>query len=107
MATPIRVPTADKTLLPKDNPQPESIESVAAILIRCKTSLIQDWLVRTKKTPALCHPHLSNEERTGHLPRLIDDLAARLARPKVPDRDSDPIASPAPIEHGRDRKSVV
>jgi hypothetical protein len=92
-------------MLAKDKSRPESMESVAAILTRCKTSLIEDWLVRSKEDPgALCHLHLSDEERTGHLPKLVDDLVARLARPKLPDKDSDAIASPAAIEHGKLRR---
>ena len=104
MATPIRATTAEKALMPKDKSQSASIESVAAILTRCKTSLIKDWLARTKKTPALAHLHLSDEERTGHLPRLVADLVARLATPKLPDKDSDAIASPAAVEHGKLRR---
>ena len=104
MATPIRAPTADKALLPKDTSQPESIETVAAILTQCKASLIEDWLIRTKKTPALCHLRLSDEERTGLLPKLVEDLIEGLGRPKLPDKDSDAIASPAAIEHGKLRR---
>jgi hypothetical protein len=88
-------------LLAVGKPQPGVVESVAAILIRCKISLIDDWLRRTKKTPQLNHLHLSDEERTGHLSRLVDDLVVRLNRPKLPDRDSDAIESPAAIEHGK------
>jgi hypothetical protein len=84
---------------------PSSKESVAAILTRCKTSLIEDWLVGTKKTPALNHLHLSDEERTGHLPKLVDDLVVRLDTAKLPDQDSDAIASPAAIEHGKLRRT--
>jgi hypothetical protein len=62
-------------------------------------------LTRTKKTPQLNHLHLSDEERTGHLPRLVDDLVVRLGRPKLPDRDSDAIASPAAIQHGKLRRT--
>jgi hypothetical protein len=104
MAAPIRVPIANTALLSNDKLQPTSIESVAAILTRCKTSLIEDWLVRTKKTPELNRLHLSDDERTGHLPKLIDDLVVRLDRPKLPDKDSDAIASPAAIEHGKLRR---
>ena len=91
-------------LVSNDISQPASIESVAAILTRCKTSLIEAWLIRTKKTPELNRLHLSDDERTGHLPKLIDDLVVRLDRPKVPDKDSDAIASPAAIEHGKLRR---
>src|ERR1039458_9793080 len=94
MAAPIRVPTANMALLSDDKSQPTSIESVAAILTRCKAALIEDWLVRTKKTPELNLLHLSVGERTRHLPKLVDDLVVRLARPKLPDKDSDAIASP-------------
>jgi hypothetical protein len=78
--------------------------SVSAVLEQCKTPLIADWLARTKKTPELNHLHLSDDDRTGHLPKLVDDLVARLGRPKLPDRDSDTIASPAAIEHGKLRR---
>jgi len=78
---------------------------VAAILTRCKAPLIQNWLLRTMKTPQLNHLHLSDEERTGHLPNLIDDLIIRLGTPKSSDKDSDGVASPAAIEHGRLRRT--
>ena len=61
-------------------------------------------MTRTKKTPQLNHLHLSDDERTGYLPKLIDDLVVRLGRPKLPDKDSDAIASPAAIEHGKLRR---
>jgi hypothetical protein len=104
LAAPIRVPTAEARL-PKDKSQPASIESVAAILTRCKTSLIGDWLARAKKTRALNHLDLSDKERTGHLPKLVDDLVARLSTAKVPGKDSDAVTSPAAIEHGKLRKT--
>jgi hypothetical protein len=104
MAAPRTVPIANRALLADDIPQPAGWESVAAILTRCKTSLIKDWLVRTKKTPELCDLHLSDDQRTGHLPKLIDDLVLRLDRPKLPDKDGDAIASPAAIEHGKLRR---
>jgi len=104
MAAPIRVPIAQTAPGSHQKSQSTSKESVAAILKRCKTPLIEDWLVRTKKTPALCNLHLNDEERTGHLSKLIDDLVVRLDTPKLPDKDSDAIASPAAIEHGRLRR---
>ena len=99
MAHPIANTTA-----PADPKQSATLESVSAILTRCKTSLIEAWLVRTKKTPALNHLHLSDGERTGHLPQLIDDLVKRLDRPKLPDKDSDAIPSPAAVKHGKLRR---
>jgi len=64
-------------------------------LLLQQTSLIADWLTRTKKTPELNHLHLSDDERTGNLPKLLEDLIERLGRPKLPDKDGDAIASPA------------
>jgi hypothetical protein len=104
MAVPITVPIAHTTRLADGKPQPAGSESVAAILTRCKAPLIQNWLARTKKTPQLNHLHLSDDERTGHLPRLVDDLVVRLGTTKSSDKDSDAIASPAAIEHGQLRR---
>ena len=99
------MPIPHKDVPARDKSQPASKESVAAVLTRCKTSLIGDWLVRTKQTPALGHLDLDDEARTGHLPKLVDDLVARLGRSKLSDQDSDAIASPAAIEHGRLRRT--
>jgi hypothetical protein len=79
--------------------------SVATILAECRTSLIADWLARTKKTPELNHLRRSDEERTGHLPKLVEDLIEHLGRPKLPDKDGDAVASPAAIEHGKLRRT--
>ncbi|MGA7400816.1 MAG: hypothetical protein WBW38_12400 [Candidatus Sulfotelmatobacter sp.] len=105
MAAPLTVPIARKNPLTEDKSQPAGRQTVAAILTRCKTPLIQNWLVRAKNTPQLKHLHLSDQERTGHLPRLVDDLVVRLDRPKSSDKDSDAIASPAAIEHGLLRRT--
>lgn len=100
MAAPLTVPIAPTALRSHEKSQPTSKESVAAILKRCKSSLIADWLTRTKKTPELNHLHLSDDERTGHLPKLVDDLVKRLSIPKLPDNDSDASPSPAAVQHG-------
>ena len=105
MAAPRTIPIAETALPSHEGSQPTSKESVAAILKRCKDPLIADWLMRTKKTPQLNHLHLSDEERTGHLPKLIDDLVVRLGTPKLPDKDSDAVASPAAIKHGKLRRT--
>jgi hypothetical protein len=78
---------------------------VAAILTRSKTALIADWLTRTKSTPELNHLHLSDEQRTGHLPKLVDDIVVRLGQADMPSKDSDASASPAAVEHGDLRRT--
>jgi hypothetical protein len=105
MAVPLIVPIAQPALRFHETSQPTSKESVAAILKRCKAPLIQKWLALAKNIPQLNHLHLSEEVRTGHLPRLVDDLVARLVRPKSSDKDSDANASPTAIEHGKLRRN--
>ena len=107
MSTPITGPSARPPRPPTladGKSQLASTESVAAILTRCKTSLIEDWLVRTKHSPELNHLHLSDDERTGHLPKLVDDLVVRLGKTKSTDEDSDAIASLAAVAHGTLRR---
>ena len=105
MAVPLKVSIAHTALLEDDRSPPTSKESVAAILSRCKITLIADWLTRTKTTAELNHLHLSDEQRTGHLPKLIDDIVARLVTPKLPTQDSDATASRAAGEHGKLRRT--
>src|ERR1700730_16601741 len=101
MAVPLKVPIAHTALLKDDKSRLTSKESVAAILSRCKATLIADWLTRTKNTPELNHLHLSDEQRTGHLPRLVDDIVARLGDTKLATKDSDALDSPAAVAHGK------
>ena len=105
MAVPLKVPIAYTALLEDDKSQTTSKESVAAILSRCKVTLIADWLTRTKTTPELNHLHLSDEQRTGHLPKLLDDIVARLGTLTVPGKDSDAIDSGAAVSHGKLRRT--
>ena len=79
---------------------PPSKQSVADILKRCKTPLIADWLARTKRTSELNQLELSDKQRTGHLPKLVDDLVARLKKVRMPNQDSDAIPSAAAVAHG-------
>jgi hypothetical protein len=50
------------------------------------------------------HTCLHPRKGTPHLPKLVEDLIERLSRPQLPDKDSDAIASPAAIEHGKLRR---
>src|SRR5882724_5225605 len=83
-----------------DTSQPTKTQSVSAILKRCSTSLVADWLTLAKQCAELNHLHLSDEERTGHLPKLVEDLIVRLNKSERAPGDSHAIASPAAIAHG-------
>ena len=104
MAVPVIVPIAQTALRAHDQSQPTSTESVSQILERCKTSLIEDWLIRTKRSPELNHLHLSDDERTGHLPKLVNDVVVRLSKTKLPTKDSDAVVSFSAIAHGKLRR---
>ncbi len=53
-------------------------ERVAVILERDASSIIQNWMSRVGSNRELAALTLSFEERTGHLPLLLDDLIRRL-----------------------------
>ena len=55
-----------------------TIESVADILERELHPLIEAWLARVEKESDLTSIPLNHDERTGHLPHLIDDVIKRL-----------------------------
>jgi hypothetical protein len=103
MVPQLRISIAPKAPFTEERSQPAGRESVAVILTRCKAALIQNWLRRTKATPQLNHLHLSDEQRTGHLPRLVDDLVARLGKAKSA-ADNIAVASKAAVEHGQLRR---
>lgn len=76
-------------------------ERVGVILQRCVSSIVADWLARVELASELnCIP-LSPEERTGHLPKLVEDLAVRLSKPSATSKDSDAIFSAAAVAHGK------
>jgi hypothetical protein len=73
-----------------------TIESVANILERELQTVISDWLIRVEReTDLQCIP-LDYESRTGHLPRLLHDVIARLRL----DSGSKAPISKAAAEHG-------
>jgi hypothetical protein len=51
---------------------------IPAVLERELTATIGRWMARVNKVPELTKIPLSYEERTGHLPQLIEDLIVRL-----------------------------
>jgi ActR/RegA family two-component response regulator len=90
----------ERLLVQKSNNRP-SKERVSEILHRCAALVARDWLARVKENLSLNHLPLGDEDRTGHLPRLIEDLVSRLDRPITGSpQDSDAICSPAAVLHG-------
>ena len=78
-----------------------SKESVSAILRRCSDIVVNNWLARVKQARELNHLALPDSERTGHLPKLIDDLVSRLNKPITGSpQDSDASFSTAAVLHG-------
>jgi DNA-binding response OmpR family regulator len=76
-------------------------ERVGTILRRCIPKVVEDWLARAKQSKELNHVLLSDDERTGHLPKLVEDLVVRLGKPSATAKDSDAVFSPAAAAHGK------
>jgi DNA-binding response OmpR family regulator len=76
-------------------------ERVGVILQRCVASVVEGWLARSKQSSDLNHLLLSDEERTGHLPKLVEDLALRLSKSSATSKDSDATFSTAAVAHGK------
>ena len=76
-------------------------ERVSAILRRCTADIVESWLARAKQSSELNRLDLSDKERTGHLPRLVEDLAARLVKSSAATKDSDAAFSDAAVAHGK------
>jgi DNA-binding response OmpR family regulator len=90
----------EKMLNRKPAARPEK-ERVSTILRRCIAKVVEDWLTRAKQSKELNHVHLSDDERTGHLPKLVEDLVIRLSKPSATPRDSEAVFSPAAAAHGK------
>jgi DNA-binding response OmpR family regulator len=83
---------------------PTQKERVASILERCTDSIVESWLERVRKSKELNVVTLTDTERTGYLPKLIEDLITRLRKPNTPGSEDDSPTSPAAIAHGEMRK---
>src|SRR3984885_4730543 len=84
---------------------PTPKERVAGILRRCTLDIVADWLEKVKKSKELNCVSLSDEERTGYLPKLIEDLILRLGASHIPGDESESICSAAAVAHGKMRKA--
>jgi hypothetical protein len=71
----------------------------------CASLIIEDWLAKVKTSKELNQVSLSDEARTGYLPKLIEDLIVRLRAPNIPGEESDSICSVAAVAHGKMRKA--
>ncbi len=89
----------EKMLNRKPGPR-SSKERVGAILERCVTNIVEIWLVRAKQNQHLNNLSLSDAERAGHLPKLVEDVALRLSQSNASDQDSDARPSAAAVIHG-------
>jgi len=76
-------------------------DRAGTILKRCATRVIEDWLARVNKSSELIHLPLSDSERTGHLPKLVEDLVVRLSHSSATTAEGDALPSPAAIAHGK------
>jgi DNA-binding response OmpR family regulator len=79
---------------------PSSKERVGVILQRCVTNIMEVWLMRAKQNQHLNNLSLSDAERAGHLPKLVEDVALRLSQSSASDQDSDARPSAAAVIHG-------
>jgi DNA-binding response OmpR family regulator len=92
-------------LLTRTPAVPTPKERVAGILQRCTDLIVEDWLTRVKKSKELSRVSLSDQERTGYLPKLVDDLIVRLRSPHITVQEGDSIGSAAAVAHGKLRRS--
>ena len=74
---------------------------VGTILQRCMASVVEEWLKRAKQSKELSQVLLSDADRTGHLPKLVEDLIVRLSKPSATAKDSDAAFSAAAVAHGK------
>jgi hypothetical protein len=79
----------------------KTLKSVAVILERELGSTIKAWLKQVNLVPDLTNLPLSDADRTGHLPKLFDDLLCRLRLP----RDAESPVSVTASAHGKLRFS--
>jgi DNA-binding response OmpR family regulator len=76
-------------------------ERVGVILQRCVNKIVDAWLLRAKQSSELKGVPLNDDERTGHLPKLVEDLALRLSKSSSTSKDSDAVFSVAAVAHGK------
>jgi len=79
-----------------------NIERVASILERDSSVTITEWLKRVEEEDELTLVPLNQTQRTGHLPKLLQELVHRL---RVPRNLGTKAVSEAAVQHGKVRQS--
>jgi DNA-binding response OmpR family regulator len=102
MAMPALITVIREQLLKREARKPTHIERVASILERDVAVTIQDWLDRVDVESELTCVPLSKDQRTGHLPKLLEELVHRL---RVPRALGTKQVSEAAVAHGKIRQS--
>ncbi len=77
----------------------KKVTSIADILERELEPTIKEWLRRVNLIPELTDIPISDADRTGHLPKLYNELISRLRL----GRDARPAISAAATAHGKVR----
>jgi DNA-binding response OmpR family regulator len=84
------------------NRRASNIERVASILEREASTTVADWLRRVGRDDELTSIVLSDDERSGHLQKLLQELVHRL---RVPRSLGTKQVSEGAVEHGHIRRS--
>ena len=82
--------------------RPANMERVASILESDAALTVAEWLSRVKHDPEVNRIALTDHERTGHLPKLLQELVHRL---RVPRALGTKQPSEAAVQHGKVRHS--
>lgn len=102
MPIPVLVATIREKLHNLKTRKGRNVERVAVILEREAAVTISEWLTRVESDGELTRLQLTSEQRTGHLPKLIEELVHRL---RVPRSLGTKHVSEAAALHGKFRQS--
>lgn len=102
MAIPALVSLIHQKLEKGETTKETNLERVADILERDALVTIADWLLRVEREEELTCVPITKEQRTGHLPKLLQELVERL---RVPRKLGTKAVSEAAVEHGKVRRS--
>ena len=102
MAIPDLVKLIRERLDKRGNRRATNIERVASILERDAEATIADWLKRVEHDDDLTSILLSDDQRSGHLRKLLRELVHRLRVPRILGTKQ---VSAGAVEHGHIRRS--